>query len=119
MQAVSMKSPRPIASMRYSGQCWRIAAGAPRSTLTTALLEELGDQSCPAGLMARADAGTIVAVKVFVEPDEVPPVWVGLELGDASMDRPSTVGPAKEDKCQASREMGRDIPQRCVRTRAG
>src|SRR5262245_1862256 len=118
-QAENMKSPRPVASMRYSGQCWRIAAGAPRPRLVTALLEELGDQSGPAGLMARAETGAVVAVEIFVERDEVPPLRVGLELGDAAVDRPAAIRPAEEDARQPSREIRRDVPQGRTRTRSG
>jgi len=35
------------------------------------LLNELGNQSRPSGLVARSDAGAIVAMKVFMEIDEV------------------------------------------------
>src|SRR5262245_37592528 len=117
--AESMKSPSPMASMRYSGQCCRSAAGAPRPRLATALLKELGDQPGPAGLMAGAEAGAVVAVEVFVEPDEIPPVRVGLKLGDAAVHRPSPIRSAQEDARQASREIGRDVPQGRARTRSG
>src|SRR2546427_7121017 len=152
-QADSMKSPRPIASIRYSGQCWRTAVSArdrgmtrdaatsgrsptlvPTSTLialtlrstdsrmtglATALLEQLRHESRPAGLMARANTGAVVAVEVFIQPDEVPPVGVGLELGDASVDRPSPVRPAQENAGQASGELRRHVPEGRARTRPG
>ena len=45
-----------------------------------ALLNKLGDQSCPSGLVARSDASAIVAMKVLMEIDEVAPVWIVLEF---------------------------------------
>src|SRR6267154_6450233 len=36
-----------------------------------ALLNELGDQSRPSGLVARSDASAIVAMKEFVKVDEI------------------------------------------------
>src|SRR5437667_12856375 len=87
--------------------------------LATALLEQLGHESGPAGLMARADAGAVVAVEVFVKPDEVPPVGVGLELGDAPVDRPSPVRRAQENTGQASGELSRHVPEGRAGTRPG
>src|SRR5512145_965023 len=69
--------------------------------------------------MARADAGAVVAVEVFVQPDEVPPVRVGLELGDASVDRPSPIRPAQENAGQASGELSRYVPESRAQTRPG
>ena len=41
--------------------------------------EDLGDQAGPAGLMAGAAAAARVAVKIFVEGDQVAPVWIVVE----------------------------------------
>ena len=87
--------------------------------LATALLEQLGHESSPAGLMARADAGAVVAVEVFVQPDEVPPVGVSLELGDAPVNRPSPVRPAQENTGQASGELSRYVPEGRALARSG
>src|SRR5438046_6366097 len=38
------------------------------------------DDTGPAGLMARAETGAVVAVEVFVEQDEIAPVRVFLEF---------------------------------------
>lgn len=45
-----------------------------------ALLNKLGNQSRPSGLVARSDASAIVAMKVLMEIDEVAPVWIVLEF---------------------------------------
>ena len=50
-------------------------------------LDELGHQPGPAGLMAGAQPGTVVAVEVFVEEDVVAPVGIGLEFLRAAIDR--------------------------------
>ena len=47
----------------------------------------VGDQPRPPRLVRRAEAGAVVAVEVFVEEDEVPPVRVGLELLRSAVDR--------------------------------
>src|SRR2546427_3350262 len=152
-QAESIKSPRPRASIRYSGQCWSTAVSArdrgvtrdaatsgrsptriPTSTLialtlrstdsrmtglATALLEQVRHQSRPAGLMARANTGAVVAVEVFVQPDKISPVRVGLELGDASVDRSSPIRPAQENTGQTSGEVSRYVPEGRALTRSG
>src|SRR6267142_4591119 len=69
--------------------------------------------------MTRADAGAVIAVEVFVQPDEISPVRVGLELGDASVDRPSPIRPAQENTGQASGELSRYVPEGRVLTRSG
>src|SRR5436309_5234648 len=69
--------------------------------------------------MARADARAVVAVEVFVQPDEVPPVRIGLELGDASVDRPSPIRSAQENTGQASGELSRYVPEGRALTRSG
>jgi hypothetical protein len=44
------------------------------------LLDQFGYQTGPAGLMACADPGAVVAVEVFVEWNRVAPVRVGLKF---------------------------------------
>src|SRR5262249_4045795 len=48
--------------------------------------DQCGHGSRPSRLMAGADAGTVVAVEVLVEQDQVAPVGVGLELGGTAVD---------------------------------
>ena len=54
-------------------------------------LDGLGHDAGPAGLMAGAKHGAGVAVKVFMEEDEVAPVGIGLELLRAAVNRSSAV----------------------------
>src|SRR5438128_11171625 len=103
-----MKRPSPAASIRYSGQCVR---GAVR-ILLPALLQELGHEPGPAGLVAGANAGAVVTVEVLVEEDEVAPVRIGLERVGAAVDRTPAVGPLEEDAGEPSRQLRRHVPER-------
>ena len=49
-------------------------------------LKNFCDEAGPAGLMACAEPGAVVAVEVFVEEDVVAPVGIGLELFRAAVD---------------------------------
>src|SRR5581483_8954278 len=80
--------------------------------LLSALLNQLGDQARPAGLMARAEARAVVAVKVFVERDVVVPVRVGLELLRAAEDRTPAARVVVEDADEPPREFLRHLPER-------
>ena len=51
----------------------------------------------PAGLVARAEPGAVVAVEVLVEEDVVAPVGIGLELLRAAVDGSPAVLVAQED----------------------
>src|SRR5712691_5409081 len=79
--------------------------------LLAALLQELGDEAGPARLVARADAGAVVAVEVLVEQNHVTPVRVALELLRVAEDRPVTVLAAQEDPREAPRELGGHLPE--------
>ena len=59
----------------------------------------------PAGLVARAKAGAVVAVEVLVEEDVVAPVRVVLELLRAAVDRPAALVVAQEDRAEAVGEL--------------
>ncbi len=43
-------------------------------------LDQLGDHSCPSGLMACAQARTVVSMEVLVEENVIPPVGILLEF---------------------------------------
>src|SRR5437879_4192847 len=79
-------------------------------TSLTTLLQELRYYPGPAGLMAGANAGPVVAMEVLVEQDEIPPVRVHLELLRAAMNGPSAVFSTQEDMRQATREFCRHFP---------
>ena len=54
-------------------------------------VHEAGDDPGPAGLMAGAEAGAVVAVEVFVELKVIAPVRIVLEFLDAAVDRTPAV----------------------------
>src|SRR5207249_9209046 len=87
--------------------------------LLAALLEELGDEAGPARLVARADAGAVVAVEVLVEQNDVAPVRVALELLRGAEDRPAAVFAAQEDPREAPRDLGCHLPEGQPRAGAG
>src|SRR5437879_6591605 len=95
--------PRVI-PFRHSGH-------RPRFGLLAALLQELGDEARPARLVARAHAGTVVAVEVFVEENQVAPVGVPLERFRPAEDRPAPVFAAQEDPGEPPRELAGDLPE--------
>src|SRR5262245_14196260 len=68
-----------------------------RITLLAALLEELRDDPGPARLVARPDAGAVVAVEVRVEEQEPPPVRVALEECAGAGNRTATIRSGQED----------------------
>ena len=60
-------------------------------------LDELGHDPGPAGLVAGAQPGAVVAVEVLVEQDVVAPVGIGLELLRAAVDGSPAVLVTQED----------------------
>ena len=62
-----------------------------------ALLEKFRYEAGPTGLMACANAGAIVAVKVFVEGDQIAPGRIGLEFCGGAENRPLLVRVSQED----------------------
>ena len=64
------------------------------------LLDQFCNQSRPSSLVAGADAGTVVAVEVFVKQDQVAPVRIVLEFFRAAENRSSLIRIAQEDARQ-------------------
>lgn len=54
-------------------------------------------QSCPAGLVAGANAAAIVAMKIFVKQDVVAEMRVVLELFILAENRPRSIAVSQED----------------------
>ena len=57
----------------------------------TLLLNQLRYETGPTCLMARADAGTVVAVEVLIEGNVVAPVHVILECFVSAQDRAASI----------------------------
>src|SRR3954471_2180193 len=77
------------------------------------------DGSGPAGLVARAQAGSVVAVEVLVERDQVVPVRIALERLAAAEHGPAAVLVLGEGPRQAPRDLGRHFAQVQLAARAG
>ena len=60
-----------------------------------------GDDAGPAGLMAGAEAGAVVAVKVLVEREVIAPVRVLLKRAGAPVDRPPALVVPQKDAASA------------------
>src|SRR3954468_18733419 len=91
----------------------------PATGMLALLLDELGDQSRPAGLVARAESRAGVGVEVLVEQHVAAPVRVVLEGRLLAEDcaPPSRIG--HEDLDQPPRKLAGDLAQRQVCARAG
>jgi hypothetical protein len=74
------------------------------------LLDQFCDQSGPTRLVARADAGAVVAVEVFVEWDQIAPVRVVLEFFRAAENRSSLIHIAKKESASADAKFPRPPP---------
>ena len=60
-------------------------------------LNEASGEAGPAGLVAGAKAFTVVSVKIFVEVDVVPPVWIVLKFLGVTEDRALARSVAQEN----------------------
>src|SRR6202142_1110391 len=69
------------------------------------LLDELRDQTGPPGLMAGAEPGAVVAVKVLIEQDVVAPVRILLKRRLPAEDGAATVGAARHQTDEPLREL--------------
>src|SRR5205823_2498588 len=83
----------------------------PSVVSLSGLLQQLGDDGGPAGLVRGAEALAGVAVEVLVEEDQVAPVRVGLELLAGAEDRAAAVRAAQEEVAQPPRELPRHLPE--------
>src|SRR6516162_3430855 len=70
-----------------------------------------GDDPRPAGLVAGAEAGPVVAVEVLVEEEAIAPVRVLLELPGAAEDGPPALPVPEERVRQAAADLLGDLEQ--------
>src|SRR6267142_3925499 len=91
----------------------------PVATSLAALLDELGDEPRPARLVAGADAGALIAVKILVEEEKVAPVWIDLERPDGAVHGAPAVAAAQEQADEPARQLARDVPEVEQAVRAG
>src|SRR5947208_13430847 len=74
----SMKSGRTLLESRAENKGLR-RTFLSRTFSLPALFEQLGDQTCPAGLVAGAETRAVVTVKALVKQNQVPPERVPLK----------------------------------------
>src|SRR5215471_10677381 len=77
-----------------------------------------GDDTGPAGLMAGAEAGAVVAVKVLVERQVITPVWVLLKRAGTPVDWPSAMVVPQKDADQPALDLLGDLIQIHLSARA-
>src|SRR5882724_708237 len=80
---------------------------------TSALFNQLGDQSRPARLVTRPNSGAVVAMKVLMEIDVVAPLGLRLEFLEAAEDRPRSIFRTEENARETPGNFCSRIPQRC------
>src|SRR5690348_15627578 len=80
-------------------------------TSFSALLEKLGDEAGPAGLMTGAKAGAVVAMEVFIKQNQVAPMRITLKEFCAAGDRAAAGAIAQKDMYQAAGNLRRDLPE--------
>lgn len=91
-----------------------------RPTSFPALLQELRDQCCPTRLMAGSNPSAIVPVEIFVEPNIVSKIRIGLEFLRSAPHRPqSRVLISQKDSRQAAGKPCGHFPQIHVLAGAG
>ena len=98
---------------------WQLTAGSLATKLLSILLNQFRNQRGPAGLVAGADAGAVVAMKVFVKRDQVAPVGIFLEFFRAAEDRAPAMFILQKYSRQALGDFSGDLPQVQVDARAG
>ena len=63
---------------------------ARQTTIGASILDDLGDQTCPAGLMRCADTAASVAVKVFVEENMIAEMGIVVTFAVGVVESPFT-----------------------------
>src|SRR5262245_35491355 len=75
------------------------------------LLNQLGHQPSPAGLMTGAKPRAVVAVEVFEEVNQVAPVFVALKFFYTAVYGPAPIFSTQEEFDQPPRQLLADLPQ--------
>src|SRR5580692_1919461 len=96
---------------RTCSSSWTAGRKMTPGILFPALLDQFCDEACPAGLVARADARAVVAVKILVEEEQILPVRIALEKFGAAGDRAAAVLAAHENMNEAAGNLGGDFPE--------
>src|SRR3974377_1257143 len=76
-----------------------------------ALLDQLRNESGPTSLVTRANPRPVIAVKVFVEINQVAPVRILLKFLQAAIHRTGSVRRPEKDPGQPARDLRSSLPQ--------
>src|SRR6516165_1708767 len=75
------------------------------------LIDKVGDEAGPTGLMRGAASAAIIAVEVFMKKDVILELRIGLKLLVISENRASAVGTAQKEAQQAPAQLVGDLVQ--------
>src|SRR5262249_24463425 len=118
----SALATRKLATHLRFGERFGIGLFAPReSAFRRDAREEVqgtGDDSGPAGLVAGAQASSVVAVEILVEQDAIAPVRILLEHRRSTVDRSTTVLASEEDVSEPAGDFLGDLIERHQPARA-
>src|SRR6476660_5689738 len=87
------------------------------SVETTEEIQEGGDQSGPARLVAGAEPRAVVTVTILVKQDQIAPVRIFLKLGRPAVARPVPLGIAQKSAREPADKLLRHFEQRHVSPR--
>ena len=93
----SLARAHSVASRKPENAGWSARDRGDRSEQ----LDQASHAAGPARLTAGSYPGTVVAVEVFVEQDQVSPARIGLELGRAAVNGAAPVWVTREDSAKA------------------
>ena len=93
---------------RSYGNDQLVPASLPR------LLNQLRHESSPACLVAGANSGAVIPVKVLIKQEMVPPLGILLEERFAAEDWPPAFAIAKKNADQPLRKLSCHLPERRV-----
>ena len=79
---------RPVSANRCRVVRWIFTYVGFRFARPGVLVNQCGDKSCPARLVACADSPTVIAVKIFGKEDILTPLRIGLNIGIGAVERP-------------------------------
>ena len=79
--------------------------------LLAALFDKFGNETGPAGLMACADPGAVVTMKILVKQDEIPPVWIALKEFLSSGHRAPSILSPQENMSEPPGNLRGYLPQ--------
>ena len=82
-------------------------------------LDQPGDRTGPTGLMAGAQTGTVVAMKVLVEHQQVSPVRIALKRRHASVNRSAAAVVSAEDRNETIGDLFGHLEQGHLASRTG